>query len=192
MTKASAGALAVLAVAALAILGFRTFREPSYAGKPFSFWCDRLPFTEQVSTPLGSRFARAQQYSRNGGEQQQFSETEQQALAAIDALGTNCLPGLLARLRRRNSPLVFESRKLAARLGLIKRTPVGIWHVQRMRALTGIIELGSRAKVIEPELTALKTDADPWLRAAASYALNQMASQQELDLRLYNAKAMSN
>jgi hypothetical protein len=102
---------------------------------------------------------------------------EEQALTAIDTLGTNCLPALLSRLQKRRSPLEFESRKLAAKLGFIKRTEVGIWHMHRMEALTGILALGDRAKGAVPKLAALKADPDPWLSAAASYALQQVSPE---------------
>jgi len=173
----SAVALAVVAVAVLAIIGSRSSKEPSYAHKSLSFWCDQLPFTEQGLPRYGGGFTRAFRGSTNQAEQNTFRELERQGLDAIDALGTNCLPKLLARLQKRNSPLQHESRKLAARLGLIKRSEVGLWHMRRMRALTGIVELGDRAKGIVPELTALKADPDPWLSAAASYALSQIATK---------------
>lgn len=144
--------------------------EPMYHGKPPSFWCDHLPFTG-----FGGRFTRGYRSSTNQTEANSLREMQFQALEAVNALGTNCLPDLLARLQRRNSPLQLESRKLAARLGFIKRSEVGIWHMGRMRALTGIVELGDRAQGIVPELTTLKTNADPWLSAAASYALNQIS-----------------
>jgi hypothetical protein len=71
--------------------------------------------------------------------------------------------------------LQFESRKLAAKLGFIKRTEVGIWHMRRMEALTGIVALGDRARAVTRELEILKSNPDPWLSAAASYALQQIS-----------------
>src|SRR5882762_6896004 len=97
----SAVALAVVAVAVLAIIGSRSSKEPSYAHKTLSFWCDQLPFTEQRLPRYGGGFTRAFRGSTNQAEQNTFRELEWQALHAIDALGTNCLPKLLARLQRR-------------------------------------------------------------------------------------------
>jgi CRISPR/Cas system-associated protein endoribonuclease Cas2 len=75
----------------------------------------------------------------------------------------------------------FELRKISAKLGFIKQTEVGIWQMRRMRALTGILQLGEKANGATSQLLALKDSADPWLRAAASYALNQMASEGEIE-----------
>jgi hypothetical protein len=165
---------AILA-ALLVVICFCVPRERSYAGKPVSLWCDYLPFTDQLPAALGGKFARMYRSSTNQAEQARFRDLETQALLAINTLGTNCLPELLSRLRKERSPIQFESRKLAAKLGFIKRTEVDNWHTRRTSALTGILELADRAKTIAPELTALKGDADPWLSAAASYALKQIA-----------------
>jgi hypothetical protein len=161
-------------IAAFAFIAFYSPKEPSYAGKPVSFWCDQLPFTHQLPPALGGGFSRGWRSSTNQTEQNRLREMEEQALTAIDTLGTNCLPTLLSRLKKRRSPLQFESRKLAANLGFIKRTEVGIWHMRRMEALTGIVELGYRSSAATQELEILKSDPDPWLTAAASYALQQV------------------
>ena len=104
-------------------------RERSYAGKPVSLWCDYLPFTDQMPAALGGSFARMYRSSTNQAEQARFRDLEKQALLAINTLGTNCLPELLSRLRQEYSSMQFESRKLAAKVGFIKRTEVGIWHM---------------------------------------------------------------
>ncbi len=160
-------------VTALAILGsliicLRSSREACYDGKSVSFWCDHLPPTVQLP---GAGFAKGFYSSTNLQENKMLREMQEQALVAIDALGTKCLPELLSRLRRKDSPsqIQIQSRILAVRMGLIK--PSGD---PREMALTGILELGDRAKAIEPELTALKNDTDPWLSAAASYAVKSI------------------
>src|SRR4051812_24787779 len=87
--KTSAGVLAVLAVAVLVILWDLSFKEPSYAGKPLSFWCAQLPFTG-----FGGRFTRGYRSSTNQTEANSLREMQFQALEAVNALGTNCLPYL--------------------------------------------------------------------------------------------------
>lgn len=167
-----------LLIALALVIWFCIPREPLYAGKPVSFWCDYLPFTDKVPAGFAGSFTRMYRASTNQTEQARFRDLEAQALLAIDIQGTNCLPELLSRLRKRHSPIQFESRKLAAKLGFIPQREVGIWHMRRMSALTGILELGSRAKTIAPELKALKGDPDAWLSAAASYALKQIETSE--------------
>jgi hypothetical protein len=173
--KARYALLAVIALAALAMLCVarpRSSEEHSYANRPLAFWCDHLPFTDQVGP--GGSFIRLNEYSTNAVEQQKLQGSEIKALAAIDALGTNCLAELIYRLRTPGLPLQLESRKLAAKLGLIPGNRVNTWHMRRTRALTGIVELGDKGRSLVPDLTSLKTNSDAWLSAAASYALNRV------------------
>jgi hypothetical protein len=173
--KARYGLLAVIALAALSVLcvaAYRSSEEHSYANRPLAFWCDHLPFTDQMGP--GGGFTRLNEYPTNAAEQQKLRGSEIKALAAIDALGTNCLAELIYRLRAPGLPLQFESRKLAAKLGLIPVNRVNTWHMRRTRALTGIVELGDKGRNLVPDLTSLKTNSDAWLSAAASYALSRI------------------
>lgn len=178
--KAFTAMVASAAIGAAGLIWFHSSREPVYRGKPLSFWCDQLPFTYQLP-PGGSQFVRLHRNSTNQTEQATLREMERQALMAIDAFGTNSLPELLSRLRKPRSPLRFEMRKISSKLGFIRQTEVGIWHTRREQALTGILQLGEKASDAEPELLILKESAEPWLSAAASYALNQMAGRNRIE-----------
>src|SRR5436190_21764571 len=105
--KKLGAAFAALVTAAFALICFPPSREPSYAGKPLSYWCDHLPFTEQLGAPLAAGFFRGYRSSTNQAEQRRFREMEEKALTAIDTLGTNFLPALLSCLQKKRSPLEF-------------------------------------------------------------------------------------
>jgi len=163
-----------LLISTYLVICLRSSSDRLYAGKSVSFWCDRLPYTDMID---GS-FARKYRSATNPAEQDSLRDMEKQALLAITTLGTNCLPELLGRLRAVNSPLQFETKLAAAKLGLMKQTEVRNWHMRRMSALTGIVELGPAARDLVPELASLTDDADPWLSAAAGYALKQISPHQ--------------
>jgi hypothetical protein len=165
----------------LLFICLRHSTEPVYDGKPLRFWCDHLPGTFQFP---GADFVRGFYGSTNQQEAKELRHTQEQALLAINALGTDCLPELLTRLRKKppTSKIEIQSRWLAIRTGLMKP-----WRDPREMALTGIVELGHRARLIDPELTALTTNTDPWLRAAASYALD-IVNRQEIDPRSWEEK----
>jgi hypothetical protein len=165
--------LAVVGTAVLCIVHFRSASGAMYAGKALSYWCDQLPPTVQMP---GIGFTRMHRSSAIRLRQQTLGEIEDQAEAAINELGTNCLPVLLGRLQRDYSPVQFEARKVLAKLRIINPSEVGVWQDRREQALTGIVLLGSRADAILPELTRLQGNADPWLSAAAGYTVRQITA----------------
>src|SRR5829696_1948468 len=94
-----AGLVAVGLVAAM--ICFLARREPTYEGKPMSYWFDQLPATYVES-------ARQVQVAYLGDASRMTSDPEaeweetmkraQTARKAVAALGTNCLDALVERL----------------------------------------------------------------------------------------------
>jgi hypothetical protein len=167
-----------IALAIVVLVLLQRSPEPSHLGKPLNFWCERLPTTMQITISGFSGFslAHSHPYSADLVVREAIRRTNDSAIAAIQAMGTNCLPMLMKRLDRSVSRSI-TIRKFAARAGLIKKSSVGIEHIRRDQALTGILALGHRAEIIAPRLEELTRSPDPWLSAASSHALTNVVSK---------------
>jgi hypothetical protein len=149
--------------------------EPSYKGKPLGYWLDQLPATIWNAKSGGV----AQMYPiayANSQESQADSERLRQAALqareAVDALGTNCLRTLVARLGSTDSRVKLFVQRVLVRLGLLK--PRGRFvtaELRRGQASTALLRLKSRAKSITPDLLELAKSMDAEVREAALQAL---------------------
>src|SRR5690242_16635581 len=98
-----AGVVAVLALLTVITVMFvreGTGRPISYRGKPLSYWCDHLP----CANPSGGFVAvriRSVPATPSASERVRIRELEEESMAAINVMGTNCMPELLRRLRER-------------------------------------------------------------------------------------------
>jgi len=164
----------VVLLAVLVAIGLGTaYREPSYAGRPLSYWIGHLECT-LVSTN-GDSFPA---WRKTGGR----AEADE-AKKALRAIGAPCLPVLLRRLATKQESAVkdrlillgFKSNMIS-RPWLVEQTSDWI----RGRALTGILALGQAARPAVGKLLILANSNDPYVRASAQYALKKLAPS-ELD-----------
>jgi HEAT repeat protein len=138
---------AAISLVALAFLS-ADHSEPTYQGKRLSAWLD-----ERHPTPPGPVVL------------------NDDAVAAVQALGSEAIPTLLAWLRAsdswmsRNAKIVLEWR-----LSLPVQVPTN--QAKRMRAMYGFRALGAAAKSAFPEIVALVLNSpDEWQRGDAINAL---------------------
>jgi hypothetical protein len=118
----------------LVILGWMSWaalhsREPEYKGKRLSAWLD--------------------EYNKAGS-----MDKTKPASEAIRAMGTNCLPFLLANIKHRDSPLKQKLLKLVAKQHLI-RIPFYGDDPCRYNSVLALSVLGYDAAPLCPELLKL-------------------------------------
>jgi hypothetical protein len=140
--------LVIVGVAVASSLGWEALRsaEPEYHRKKLSEWLD--------------------EYNTAGS----FEKTEP-ASDAIRAMGTNCLPFLLANIKHRNSPLKQRFLNLVGKLHLV-RLPFYKEDPHRYDSILALRALGSVAAPLYPELLKLAEDSkDFWLGSTALLAI---------------------
>jgi len=125
-----------LAVLLPLIVGFALWlltrpREPEYQGRTLSAWLD--------------------DYNRAG------TWNVEPASAAIRAMGTNCLPFLLAQIKRSPSRLTVKVVNLASKQQLLKLPFYGM-NRYRSASIVALRALGSQAAPLCPELLQLTKD----------------------------------
>ena len=96
-------------------------------------------------------------------------------MAAINVMGTNCMPELVKRLREKPSQVQIQWTQFLIKLGAMKPAPVAPWDRRRMQALTAILELNDPC--FEPELSLMVKDKDAWIRMAGICAKLRLAMQ---------------
>jgi hypothetical protein len=187
--------LAISVLFALAFAGLLSFYspEPFYSGEPLGYWCDQLFFTDRCPGPNPGARLQWCSLSKPASTRQQsviLRNLERCAFEAIDALGTNAVPGLLARLRTKPSRLEAEWIKLQFTFNLRPKSPLTSpipmlkGDQQRMQALTAIIHL--RDPCMIPELNKMTNSSDQWLRSASSYAVSMIQDHPlSVDERLF-------
>jgi HEAT repeat protein len=165
-------AAAVLA-AGVAVLLIEHFSEPSYQGKPLSFWLDCLVEDAHNRDTRWDLF--------------RYPQRDSQAAQSVLAIGPRGIPFLLNWLRARDTPFKKKLRDFAKKHPWI---PIEQWDPLRLRksAMLGFQVLGPAAKSAVPGLIEALDDDDVSLRTAAAYALQyvgpSMAALPALEKRL--------
>jgi hypothetical protein len=121
--------------------------EPSYKGRPISFWLDQ--FTS----------------SRSASERSQ-------AQLAITRIGTNGLPVLLAMIGKRDSKPRGALQNFMERQSVGHLRSAAEYHLM---ARNGFCVLGHTASPAEPQLAKLSRDQDPDISTMAGAALIDVA-----------------
>jgi hypothetical protein len=137
---------ALLGVAIFAAM-IRKNGEPSYEGRPLSFWLDQL--TSSRSSPEWSH-----------------------AQLAVTQIGTNGLPVLLAMLSKRDSEARLSVQTFLERQSVFHFRSADEYHLM---ARNGFCVLGRAAKSAEPQLVKLSGDKDPDISRTAVAALMDVA-----------------
>jgi hypothetical protein len=153
-------------------------KEPTYEGKPLSYWLDRLPRTLSDGKLFHDSFSIADKTDKSA-----FSATESQAQSAVNQLGPCCLPMLAEHLQAKDTGITRMKQHITIWWSLHRWKP----HVakpqilltpesRRRQAVTAIIQLGDTAKPILPQLRALAvTDPDPGVRASALQVVQHLS-----------------
>jgi hypothetical protein len=143
-------------------------RQPSYNGQRLSYWFHELPITtilpgsfvtEETMTHLGRRYGRHRVDSRV-------------SLSAIQGIGTNGLPFLMAKLSRDSGSLrLLEHLDAFAVRFVMKRALLADVEVERRQALTALLALPALPAATVAQLRSLSTNANGNIAASASYVL---------------------
>ena len=153
--------------------------EPSYAGKPLSFWIDQLPARLVMTNSYAESYPAAYAtIAEAKADEARLLRASAEARKAVKALGRQCLPSLMHRLNTRDDS-VLSGRLVGwgLKLKLLKLTSRAARSAAQIRgqALTGLFELGPDASPAIPDLLALAKSRDPGIRAAACHALERLA-----------------
>ena len=174
----------ILIVAGILTYVFLT-REPTYEGKPLSYWLDQLPCTFLVDGGHSrtSPFA-YKTVAEADADRARVEEVTRRALQAISTIGPNHLDMLVARLQTSDSRVKTTLQRWAVRVGLMKRMPIMDTQMRRGQALTAIVELDYRARPIVPQLLELTESRDTTARMAAEHVLTKIAPDQFREHRI--------
>ncbi len=188
---------AIAAVALLAIslvIGFAVAnKEPTYQGKSLSYWLDQLPGTF-VSTN-GSEYG-MWRYSPpiNADPEVGLKRVEEQTrngYAALEALGPNRLPFLVAELQAKDSRGITGVRNLVRRMGC--RNPprwLNSAKERRAYAVTGLIALGAKADETVTDLVRVASHPNAEIRASALHVLNALSPGEFKKLRTHEVLSL--
>ena len=131
--------------------------EPAHKGKPLGYWLDQLPAT-LVSTNGATAQMVPISYDTTlelETDRERVAKLIREAKEAVDALGTNCLRTLVARLGCTDSRAKLFAQRWAVRLGLLNPRRILTPEIRRGQGLTALARMDSRAKSIVPDLLAL-------------------------------------
>ena len=143
----------------------------TYQGKPIECWFAQLPVTP--IPPPEAVFGNIRGFIKSTG--QQYGSTDLLAdsgIAAIEALGTNALPFLLARLQATDSVSERAVTKVATNAG-VSYLPFRNADLERLQAVTGLIRLKTLTPEAQLLITSLQTHANPGIASAAAYILKR-------------------
>lgn len=164
-------------------------REPTYEGKPISYWFDQLPATYVVPggqlqvAYLGDA---SKTISDPEAEREEAMKRAQTARKAVATLGTNCLDVLVERLAG-ESPIKTRAKYWGLRWRVLKPVRSGpssrLPHERSAQALTALLDLNTRAQPVAPELVKLARHPDPAVRAVALRALQSVSFPQFQQIR---------
>jgi len=167
---------AAIGVATLALLVLTTNRgEPSYQGKPLSYWVRQLPYTIVQTNWSGPNYSeRADTIWVSAGAQPQRWDSSGDSLPAVAAMGADALPFLIRRLRQSDTPSKLMINKYSSKIG-IKRQPFDSAVAIRAQAVTALVELVPLSAYARQQLRSLTNDADPGVAASAKFILSGAA-----------------
>jgi hypothetical protein len=174
------GAFAVIWVALLALVGVVTIiacpKEPSYNGKPLSYWLSQLPATVVSGHFIRQQFPQVYDTTQEAeADRERRRATRLEAGNAVDVLGTNCVRALIARMGSTDSRTKLILRRYAMQFRVLARTDMAPAVQRRGQALTALLDLGTHAKSAVPDLLLLARSNSPEVRAGALCALRNVA-----------------
>jgi hypothetical protein len=135
----------LIAAALFVVIRNTSTREPSYDGKPLSWWCEQINSKGLPNKP------------------------DEEAMKAVRALGTNAIPWLLSELGKSANGFLMAGNQLLGYQQVVKwRLPGGSLfddYNRRARASWGIFALGRHARSVIPDLEKMLQHDDtpaPW------------------------------
>jgi hypothetical protein len=132
--------------------------EPTYQGKPLSYWVNCLPVTIPGPTNgMGTAHTvvmRGQQYGVKAGQD------PKQAVQAITEIGTNALPYLMRRLGKEDSFIKNRIADLVHQLNWSQRIRIRSAEGQSYQVMTALRILGTNGISAKPELARMSTNGN--------------------------------
>jgi hypothetical protein len=165
-------ALAAILTTLFLVLTRHTSKPLTYQGKPIEYWFAQLPITPMP--PPGVEFSpNIRAFVTSHG--QQYGSTNVDGIAAIEALGTNALPFLLARLQGLESVAKKLVTKAATNSGA-GYLPFRNADIERLQAVTGLIHVKALTPEARQLITSLSTNTKPDIASSAAFILKRRAA----------------
>lgn len=163
----------VLLAFATGLAVFMPTTEPTFEQKPISYWLNQLP--SRLLAPDGRGYGISLPGPVGTATETRSNQGRKQAFKALDAIGTNCLPILLARIQTKDIGFMKPVWNWAERWRMVEASSAREASFRRGQALTAFAYLGSRARPITPHLLELTNNPDTNLQFMAWYALEAVA-----------------
>jgi hypothetical protein len=141
-------------------------RPLTYQGKPIESWFAQLPVTH--SSVGSSSRQRKRLYQVNRPTVGNNNVTDDSAIDAITALGTNALLFLIAKLQSLDSILERGAAKAATNAG-VGYLPFRNADLERLQAVTGLIHLKTLTPEAKQSIESLRTNANSNIASAAAH-----------------------
>jgi hypothetical protein len=173
-------AMALLLIVAV-VVGQRLTTEPTFEGRSVSSWIDRLPSidigaagrSESISIPGSGSLSTTE--ADAAADQARINQNIGKAHKALDAIVTNHLSMLVARLKLRDTTFKTTIWNWAERLRIIDDAHIRSAHFRRGQAMHAFAYLRARARPIVPQLLDLTTNQNADTQLSAWYALEAVA-----------------
>jgi hypothetical protein len=155
---------------------YRGNSNPSYQGKPLSYWFNQLPMTSRQvdrGREIPVQCARRQARHIKSGAVQQYGtwlEAPEVSAEAIRTIGTNGLSFHFSKLERPEGPLPSKLQKTAFDLGF-RRFLFADVSAERQQAVTALILPKPLPESPVRRLSALSTNSNAGLAGAAHCVL---------------------
>lgn len=166
---------------------------PTYNGQSLEVWFRRLPLAQ--NNPAGANFIAVLQMEWNGNIYGTTNAADQGlSVKAIQALGTNALPYVMAKLSRPQPAFMHLLERWANKIGFhpaFLRDP----RCERYQAVTALVMLSPLPPDAIEEVKKLSTDKDRDLSAQATFILSlstnspaELKNRQDMIASLYGAR----
>lgn len=166
-----------------ALLAFATWlavsmlkAEPTFEQKPISHWLNQLP--SRLLDPDGRGYSICFPGPVGTATEIRSNQSRKHAFKALDTIGTNCLPILLARIQSKDISFMRPVWDWAERWRIVEASSAREASFRRGQALTAFSYLGTRASSVAPQLLELTRNTETNLQFMAWYALEAVAPEQ--------------
>jgi hypothetical protein len=163
-----AGVTVTLFCCVVGLLSWLSIRQNfSFQGKSLRYWFSQLPpdhFHGGVGEVSTGRWVVDSMQRKYGS----LLEDPLNAQAAIREIGTNCLPFLIAKLKRNESPIELRIQRFAFRVGL-KQPWFENVEAQRAQATSGIMCFNPLPRQFLHEIDLLRINSNEKIAEKARY-----------------------
>lgn len=169
--------MALLLIAAV-VTGLLLTTEPTFEGRSLSYWMDQLPSIDIGIDGRGESIHLPGWYQSSAeaiADEGRVRSNIAQACKALDAIGTNHLSMLVARLQVQDSRVMTTVWDWAERMRIIHDAESHSAKLRRGQALHAFSYLGARARPVVPQLLELTTNQNTNTQLLAWSALERVA-----------------